>query len=49
MDKEVLQIFKSATRQSQIAQGATDGRFVERSIPSKKNYTRKTKHKKCQD
>lgn len=35
----------AASRESQKQQGYFDGRFVERSIPSKKNYTRKPKHK----
>lgn len=40
------QIRLAASRDSQREQGYFDGRFVERSIPSKKNYTRKQKHKK---
>lgn len=42
------QIRISASRESQREQGYFDGRFVARSIPSKKNYTRKTKHPKQQ-
>jgi hypothetical protein len=35
----------AASRESQKQQGYFDGRFVARTIPSKKNYTRKSKHK----
>ena len=35
----------AASRESQKQQGYFDGRFVARSIPSKKNYSRKPKHK----
>ena len=40
------QIRLAASRESQREQGYFDGRFVERTIPSKKNYSRKQKHKK---
>jgi hypothetical protein len=35
----------AASRESQKQQGYFDGRFVARTTPSKKNYTRKSKHK----
>lgn len=35
-----------ATRESQREQGFFDGRFVTRTQASKKQYTRKQKHKK---
>jgi hypothetical protein len=35
----------AASRESQKQQGYFDGRFVARTIPSKKNYSRKSKHK----
>lgn len=35
----------AASRESQKQQGYFDGRFVARTVPSKKNYTRKSKHK----
>ena len=40
------QIRLAASRESQREQGYFDERFVERTIPSKKNYNRKQKHKK---
>lgn len=43
------QIRLAASRESQREQGYFDGRFVARSIPSKKNYTRKQKHPKQQN
>lgn len=33
-------------RALRVEQGALDGRFRTRAIPSKKHYTRKTKHNK---
>ena len=36
----------SVTRESQKQQGYFDGRFVERTIQSKKQHTRKRKHKR---
>lgn len=39
----------TASRESQKQQGYFDGRFVERSIPSKKTYSRKSKHSKQQE
>ena len=33
-------------RRSRVEQGFFDGRFSTKSVKSKKNYTRKTKHKK---
>ena len=45
MKKETIKINLGATRESQKQQGYFDGRFVARAIPSKKQYTRKQKHK----
>jgi hypothetical protein len=45
MKSEMQKIRLAATRESQREQGYFDGRFVARSIPSAKNYTRKQKHK----
>jgi len=45
MKKETIKINLTATRESQKQQGYFDGRFVARTIPSKKQYTRKSKHK----
>jgi hypothetical protein len=45
MKSQMQKIRLGATRESQRKQGFFDGRFVERSIPSDKVYTRKTKHK----
>ena len=45
MKTDMQKIRLGATRQSQKEQGYFDGRFVARSIPSAKSYTRKTKHK----
>jgi CRISPR/Cas system-associated protein endoribonuclease Cas2 len=45
MKKETIKINLTATRESQKQQGYFDGRFVARTIPSKKQYTRKKKHR----
>jgi hypothetical protein len=45
MKKETIKMNIGATRKSQIEQGFFDGRFVSRVETSKKQYTRKTKHK----
>jgi len=45
MNPKLLKINLGATRESQRQQGYFDGRFVERTIASKRNYTRKQKHK----
>ena len=45
MKKETIKMNIGATRKSQIEQGFFDGRFVSRAETSKKQYTRKTKHK----
>jgi hypothetical protein len=45
MKKETIKINLTATRESQKQQGYFDGRFVARTIPSKKTYTRKKKHR----
>jgi len=46
MKSEMQKIRLAATRESQREQGYFDGRFVARSIPSGKVYTRKQKHKR---
>ena len=44
--KELLRNMRTGElREEQKSQGFFDGRFVSRSIPSKKLYTRKQKHK----
>ena len=42
-------MYVGATRESQREQGFFDGRFVSRTQPSKKQYTRKQKHQNRQD
>jgi hypothetical protein len=37
---------RTQIRQQQVADGFFDGRFVSRTTPSKKQYTRKIKHRK---
>jgi hypothetical protein len=49
MKKETIKINLTATRESQKQQGYFDGRFVARTIPSKKTYTRKQKHKSSEE
>ncbi|HRN35849.1 MAG TPA: hypothetical protein PLV70_03195 [Flavobacteriales bacterium] len=44
--KELLKIERSAVREERKEQGALDGRFREKVEKSKKNYTRKVKHRK---
>jgi len=44
-DEKNHQIIISAVRNQQRLQGFFDGRFREKKLPSKKNYTRKIKHK----
>jgi hypothetical protein len=46
MKKQTIKMNISVTRESQKQQGYFDGRFVERNIQSKKQYTRKRKHKR---
>jgi hypothetical protein len=49
-DKEKLhKITMGAVRNQQKEQGALDGRFREKKVPSKKSYKRKKKHKKGED
>jgi hypothetical protein len=45
MNNQTLKINLGASRESQKLQGFFDGRFVGRVQDSKKNYSRKTKHK----
>ena len=45
MKQETVKMYVGVTRQSQIDQGFFDGRFVTRTQASKKQYTRKQKHK----
>ena len=45
MNKQTIKMNIGVTRESQKQQGYFDGRFVERTIQSKKTYTRKCKHK----
>lgn len=45
MKIELIKINVGATRQSQKEQGFFDGRFVSRTEKSKKDYSRKHKHK----
>ena len=47
--EDLTQIEKSAVRKEQKEQGAFDGRFATKSIPSKKAYSRKKKHKKKEE
>ena len=49
MKKETIKINLGATRESQKQQGYFDGRFVARTMPSKKQYTRKKKHRNSLD
>ncbi|MCO5275739.1 MAG: hypothetical protein M9900_12585 [Flavobacteriales bacterium] len=44
--EELLKIERSAVREERKEQGALDGRFREKVEKSKKNYTRKVKHRK---
>jgi hypothetical protein len=46
MKKQTIKMNIGVTRESQKQQGYFDGRFVERTIQSKKQYTRKRKHKR---
>jgi len=46
MKTTTIKINIGATRKKQIKDGFFDGRFVSRIQKSKKDYTRKTKHKK---
>ena len=46
MKKQTIKMNLSVTRESHKQQGYFDGRFVERTIQSKKQYTRKRKHKR---
>jgi hypothetical protein len=49
-DKEkVHKLIVGKQREKQISQGFFDGRFVERTEESKKNYKRNLKHKKDDD
>ena len=45
MKKQTIKMNIGATREVQKQQGYFDGRFVERTMQSKKQYTRKQKHK----
>lgn len=45
MKTSTIKMNVGATRLKQIKDGFFDGRFVARTEPSKKVYTRKTKHK----
>ena len=45
MNNQTLKINLAASRESQRQQGFFDGRFVQRSVPDKTNYSRKRKHK----
>jgi hypothetical protein len=45
MKNSTIKINIGATRKKQIQDGFFDGRFVSRVQRSKKDYTRKTKHK----
>lgn len=47
--EDLAQIEKSAVRAEQKEQGVFDGRFATKSIPSKKAYSRKKKHKKKEE
>lgn len=47
--EQLVQINVAATRESQRTQGFFDGRFVQRSEPSKKIYKRQRKHKGQED
>ena len=46
---QVHQLIVGKQRENQVAQGFFDGRFVERTEESKKNYKRNVKHKKDVD
>lgn len=45
MKRETIKMYTGVTRQQQVEQGFFDGRFVTRTQASKKQYTRKQKHK----
>jgi hypothetical protein len=45
MRKETVKMNIGVVRELQKQQGYFDGRFVSRTTPSKKQYTRKQKHK----
>jgi len=45
MNLKIHKINQGVVREYQKRQGFFDGRFVSRSVPSKKVYTRKQKHK----
>ena len=49
MKRSTIKMNLSVTRESQKEQGYFDGRFVERNIQSKKQYTRKRKHRNSLD
>ncbi len=44
--KDLLKIERSAVREERKEQGALDGRFRQKVEKSRKNYTRKVKHRK---
>jgi hypothetical protein len=46
MKKQTIKMNIGVVRELQKQQGYFDGRFVERTIQSKKQYTRKRKHKR---
>jgi hypothetical protein len=47
--KETIKMNIGVVRELQKQQGYFDGRFVERTTPSKKQYTRKQKHRNSLD
>ena len=49
MKRSTIKMNIGVTRELQKQQGYFDGRFVERTIQSKKQYTRKQKHRNSLD